>query len=165
MFHAQRRYPFDEFVQVLHHEIRPPIETFAEALQREYPALKIEFVSVTTAQSPDFPHLLDLNSYRLGIDCQFSDDTHADYNELDLAIFLQQREATDYPRLSAWVGWLVDEESGGDWGVGTIYTSTIEGLDYAPHRLELLQRALPSYFKSFRQEIVRKLSGELTQAR
>ncbi len=165
LFQAQRRYPFDEIVQVLDHELMPPIEAFAEDLQQEYPALKIEIVTKSATQSPDSPHLLDLHSYRLGVDCQFSDDIHADYNEIDLAIFLQQREATAYPGLSAWVGWLVDEESGGDWGVDTVYTSTIEGLDYAPHRLDLLQTALPSYFKSFRKEIVRKLSGELTQAR
>lgn len=99
LFQAQRRYPFDEIGQVLEHEIRPAIEAFAEALQREYPDLKITFASASATQSPDWPHSLYLHSYRLGIDCQFSDDIHADYNELDLAVWLHQSEATTYPVL------------------------------------------------------------------
>ncbi len=165
LFQAQRRYPFDEIVRVLEHEIRPPIEAFAAALRREYPDQKIEFVSASATQSPDFPHSLYLHSYRLGVSCQFSDDAHTAYNKLDLAIYLQQREATAYPKLDAWVGWLVDEESGGDWGVDIVYKAIIGGQDYAPHYLDLLLKALPSYFKSFRKELARKLSGELADPR
>lgn len=77
-----------------------------------------------------------------------------------MAICLQQREATAYPRLNAWVGWLVDEESGGDWGIDIVYDAIATGQDYAPHIVELLQEALPSYFNSFREEIVRKLSDQ-----
>ncbi len=161
LFQAQRRYPFDEIVRALEGEIRPSVEAFAETLQREYPDLKIEFVSADATQLPDFPHSLYLHSYRLGIDCRFSDDIHADYNELDLAIFLQQREATAYPRLTAWVGWLVDEENGGDWGVDITHKTLSGNQDYAPHQLDLLRDALPGCFMSFRKEITRKQSGEL----
>ncbi len=132
LFRVQRRYPFDEIVRVLEHEIRPPVEAFAEALQREYRDLKIAFVSAVGTQSSDIPHPLYLHSYRLRVDCRFSDDAHADYNELDMAICLQQREATAYPRLTAWVGWLVDEESGGDWGIDIVYDAIATGQDYAP---------------------------------
>jgi hypothetical protein len=41
LFQAQRRYPFEEIVKELEHQIRPPIEVFAEAVQRDYPDLKI----------------------------------------------------------------------------------------------------------------------------
>lgn len=165
LFVAQRRYPFDEIVRVLEHEVKPSIEGLAQALQREYPDLKIEFASVTATQSSDSPQSLYVYSYRLGITCQFSDDVHADYNELDLAIFLQQLYATAYPRLSAWVGWLVDEESGGDWGVDIVYESMSRDQDYAPHLLNLLHTALPSYFMSFQEEITRKLLGEIALPR
>lgn len=117
--------------------------------------LKIEFGSARATQSPDFPHSLYLHSYRLGVDCLFSDDAHADYNELDLAVTLQQREATEYPRLRAWVGWLVNEESGGDWGLDIVYDAMGGAGDYAPHQLGLLQKALPSYFKSFGKRLSR----------
>lgn len=165
LFHAQRRYPFDEIVRVLDREIEPPVKAYAAALQREYPDLKIEFVRTSAIRSPVYPDSLYLHSYRLGIDCQFSDDAHADYNQLDLSIRLQQREATTYPQLSALVGWLVDEESGGDWALDVVFHAIAPDLDYAPHDLEMLQKALPSYFTSFRTEIVRTLSGEQPNSR
>ena len=164
LFHAQRRYPFDEIVGVLENEIRPRIEALAEALQREYPNLTIAFVQEHKTSSPDSHHSLYLHSYQLGISCQFSDDAHADYNTLDLAIFLQQNEATSYPQLRAWVGWWVDEESGGDWGLDIVYESTMRNQDYAPHLLTLLHVALPSYFESFRETIAGKLSEKAEDA-
>jgi hypothetical protein len=157
LFQAQRRYPFDEIVHVLDRQVRPPVEAFAEALQREYPDFNIEFVRASPEQHPAW----NAHSYRLGIDCQFSSDAHADYNQLKLSIWLQQREATAYPRLSASVGWLVDEESGGDWGLDVVHDAMYGAGDYAPHQVQLLQNALPSYFDSLREEIVRKLSGDL----
>jgi hypothetical protein len=160
LFHAQRRYPFDEVVQVLEHEIRPPVEAFAEALRQAFPDLNIAFVSASATRSPDGPRSLFLHSYRLGIDCRFSDDAHADYNELDLSIWLQQREATAYPRLRALVGWLVDEESGGDWGLDITCDVSPVG-DYAPHQVALVQKGLPSCFERFRKDIARKLLGDL----
>jgi len=159
LFRAERRYPFDEIVQVLEREIRPPIEAFFESLKQEFPNLKINFASKNSTASAE-QRSLSLHSYSLRIECQFSDDVHADYNELDLAVFLRQSNATDYPHLNAWVGWLVDEESGGDWGVDIKYKSTLEQLNYAPHLVNLLQRGLPGHFQSFRQEIARKQSGK-----
>jgi hypothetical protein len=161
LFQAQRRLPFDEIVGVLEREIRPPVEAFAEALQREYPDLKTAFVSESATQSPDWPHSRYLHSYRLGIDCQFSDDTHADYNQLNLSIWLQQNIATAYPRLHASVGWLVDEESGGDWGLDIVCNALGPVGDYAPYQVGLLKKALPSYFESIQKEIVRKRTGDL----
>lgn len=139
----------------------PRIEAFVQTLRQEYPDLSLTFVSKRITGATKWPQSLYLHSYRLGVDCRFSDELHENYNELDLTIFLRQKEATAYPQLSAYVGWLVDEESGGDWGVDVVHTSMIEGLDYAPHQLDLLRQALPSYFKSFRSEIVHKQSGEL----
>lgn len=165
LFQAQRRYPIDEIVQVLEHEVGPPIEAFAETLQREYPDLKIEFVRARATPSPHWPHAFDLHSHRLGIDCQFSDDAHADYNQLKLSVWLQQRDATAYPRLQAWVGWLVDEESGGDWGLDVVYDATRGFGEYAPHQVGLLKNALPSYFERFRKEVVRKRSEDLAEPR
>jgi hypothetical protein len=163
VFQAQRRYPFDDIVRRLEHEIRPGIETFAAALQQEYPDLSIAFDRQVPAPAEDGSQSVYLHQYRLGMSCQFSDDAHTDYNELDLAIFLQQRDATTYPHLWGWVGWLVEEESGGDWGVEIVYQSTLRELDYAPYLVDLLHRALPSYVNHFRKELVRKLSGELSQ--
>jgi hypothetical protein len=157
VFQAQRRYPFDDIVRRLEHEIRPLIEAFAEALRQEYPDLTIAFGSERTTQAEGFP----LHHYRLGIDCQFSDEAHADYNQLRLAIFLQQRDGASYPHLWAWVGWLVDEESGGDWGVDIVYQTMLMELDYTPQYVELLHRDLPSYVASVRKELTRKLSGEV----
>jgi hypothetical protein len=161
LFHAQRRYPFGEIVRMLDREVRPPVEAFAEALQLEYPDVKIRFAREQATPSPDWPHSLYLHSYRLGIDCQFSDDAHADYNQLHLSIWLQQLEATAYPQLYASVGWLVDEESGGDWGLDVVSDAIGGAGDYAPHRVQLLQKALPRGFKSVQNEIIRKLSGDL----
>jgi hypothetical protein len=161
LFHAQRRYPFDEIVRVLDREIRPPVEACAEALRREYPDVDIQFARARATRSPEWPHSLYLHSYRLGIDCRFSGDAHADYNQLDLSIWLQQDEATAYPRLRTSVGWLVDEEGGGDWGLDVVCDAMYGAGDYAPHQVILLQKALPRCFKSVRDEIVRKLSEDL----
>lgn len=161
LFHAQRRYPFDEIVELLEQEIRPPIEAFSELLRQEYPNLKIEFDSRSARRPSDGSPSLYLHSYRLGIDCQFSDDIHTDYNNLALSVFLQQREATEYPKLHTSVGWLVDEESGGEWGLDIVAESAIRSLDYTPHHIDLLQKELSRYFNSFRKEMTRKQSGDL----
>jgi hypothetical protein len=134
-------------------------------VQRDYPDLKLPFASENATHSPHLPHSLYLHYYRLGVSCQFSDDAHEDYNRLELTVYLHQREATAYPSLTAWVSWLVDEEGEGDWGVDTVHQSMIEGFDYAPHQLEVLQRALPFHFRSFREQIVRKLTRDLDDSR
>jgi hypothetical protein len=157
LFQAQRRYPFDEIVRVLENEIRPPIETLAVTLQREYSDLKIAFVHMDSTQSPNFP---PLHSYELGITCRFSDDIHAKDNELHLSIFLQQLNATEYPRLSTYIGWSVDEESGGDWGIDIVYDALDGVQDYSPQHMDLLRQEMPDYIIHFREEISRKLSGE-----
>jgi hypothetical protein len=161
LLQVQRRFPFDEIVGVLEHEIRPPVKGFAEALHREYPDLKIQFDSATFTKSSDWPHSLYLHSYRLGIGCQFSDDAHADYNQLDLSIWLQQVNATAYPQLHASVGWLVDEETGGDWGLDVVCDALGPVGDYAPYQLNLLKQGLPRCFERYRKEIDRKRTGDL----
>jgi hypothetical protein len=165
LFEAQRRYPFEEIVDELERQIRPPMEVFAKAVQRDYLDLKIPFTSENATHSPHYPHALYLHFYQLSVSCQFSDDAHADYNRLELTVYLQQREATTYPSLTAHVSWLIDEESGGDWGLDIVHRSMMDGFDYAPHQLDLLQRALPLHFRSFREQILGKLSGELESSR
>jgi hypothetical protein len=161
LFQAQRRFPFEEVAGVLEREIRPRVDAFAEALHQEYPDLKVQFDSTSETQSQSFPHSIFLHSYRLGILCQFSDDTHADYDQLDLSIRLQQDNATTYPELHALVGWLVDEESGGDWGLDVVCDALGPVGDYAPYQLGLLKQGLPGCFERFRKEIDRKRTGDL----
>ncbi len=62
------------------------------------------------------------------------------------------------PQLQASVGWLVDEENGGDWGLDIVCDVSPVG-DYAPHQVAQLQKGLPSCFARFRKEVARKLSG------
>jgi hypothetical protein len=160
-FLAQRRYPFDEIVGVLEREIRPQVEAFAESIRREYPDLKVQFDSVSATKVSGWPHSLYWRSYRLGILCQFSNDAHADYNQLDLSIWLQQDSATAYPRLHASVGWLVDEETGDDWGLDMVCDALGPVGDYAPYHLNLLKQGLPRCFERYGKEIERKRTGDL----
>jgi hypothetical protein len=156
LFRAQRRYLFDEVAQALESSFRLPVEAFAEALRQDYPDLSIEIISKRTALRPEQPNTQDSRAYHLGIHCQFSADAHLDFNQLDLLILLLQIDAATYPHLQAWVGWLIDEESGGDWGLDIVYDA-IGGIgDYSPHHLDLLRQALPIYFERFRSEVARK---------
>jgi len=157
LFQAQRRYPFDEIVREMERQLKPPVEKFAANLQRAYPTMRVEFICANPSAKPNAPRSIYAHSHQLGIHCQFSDDAHADHNQLHLSIFLQQSEATSYPRLRAWVGWLIDEESGGDWGLDMVYTTLVD-LDYTPHLLESLRKNLSGYFEKLTEEIDRKLA-------
>jgi hypothetical protein len=156
LFQAQRRYPFDEIVREMENQLEPPIEAFTASLQRTYPELRIAFIHQDVPTSARARYL---HSYQLSIQCQFSDDEYADYNQLHLSIFLQQSEATSYPLLRAWLGWLTDEESGGDWGVDIVSTTIVDGLDYAPHFIGLLRKDLPKFFEKLTEEIDQKLAN------
>ena len=156
-FRAQRRYPFEEIEQALEARIRPDIETFAKALREEFPGFAISFTSATTSPA-GAPAVRDERIYRLGVDCRVTEDVHADYGQLVLSVYLRQINGAAYPKLDAWAGWLVDEESGNDWGVEVFDRPLAGGLDYAPHQLDLLRRALPGSFMRIRAELGRKRS-------
>jgi hypothetical protein len=152
LFEAQRRYPFEEIMELSEIKIRSSVEAFAEALRQDYPDLEIRF----TRQLPyhQYPKY-----YLLAVHCLYA-TTDSDYDELGLKIELQQDEATQYPSLTGEVGWVItDDES-------YSRTEVIDELKtnymiYTPHQIDALQAALPRFYESFRKELSRKQSGEL----
>jgi hypothetical protein len=153
LFQAKRRLSFDGFVSRLEQEILPPTQTFADQLKREFPDLHITCEKLSNTSFVKY-HAY----YNITLMCRFTDDIHADYNMLEFAVTLRQRDATSYPLIVPFVGWLVDEESGGDWGLDVVYRTFTGNTEALPHIVDLLVRALPGYFRAFRSEIDKHLA-------
>lgn len=148
LFEAKRRISFDELVQRLEQRIFTPMQQFAEVIQHEFPQYTTQFTAIRqqTQQDVDF--------YALQIETRLTEDRHKDYNVLLSVVSLRLRDFAQYPKISAFIGWLVDEESGDDWGLDIVYqTYPPDQLEAQWHHVELIERGLPSQFQAFRKAL------------
>jgi hypothetical protein len=152
LFEAQRRYPFEEIMHLAEFKIRVSVEGFAETLRQDYSDLEIRFTrQLPYAQYPKY--------YLLAVDCLYA-NTDGDYDDLQLKIELQQNEATQYPRFTGEVGWVITDNEDYD-RTEVIDELKSNSMIYTPHQIDALQAALPRFYESFRKQLSRKQSGEL----
>jgi hypothetical protein len=153
LFQAKRRLSFDGFVSRLEQEILPPTQTFADELKREFPGCHIKVETDRRRKTS-----IDYDLYSITLGCRLTDDMHANYNMLDFSITLRQHDATGYPLINATVGWLVDEEPGGEWGLDVV-SRQANNEEAREQILNMLIDSFPHHFEIIRREIKQHLEA------
>jgi len=151
LFRAQRRVPFKSIIDWLQEQIRPGLEEALSAFEDGYPDYTFTLTDKThTRSESDEPR-----QYVLGLKCVLDEesDDPVGYNVLDFSIVVNQMYPTDYPKLGAHIGWLVDREGGDDWGLDIVYRPIPWEQDVADHVLKNLFKSMPASLRHFRSEL------------
>ncbi len=155
-FTAKRRIPFDELVHWLRENVHPYLQNVVEEIEREFKEIQTH-MRITHEQNN--PKLLYSSYHCIEIDCRLrSEPTIEEHNTVVLSIGVSQMHETSYPILFGYVGWLVDRESGDDWGIEKVFD--LNQLDLAVNESSLLTmiRDLPY----LRQHLVNELTDLTT---
>ena len=154
LLQARRRLPFAHIVTRLEQEMLPSVQAFADELRHKFPDLHITCeANRSSGGSPFSPH----NGYSIILMCRFTDDLHASYNMLQFGVGLRQQYGTDYPLINAHVGWLVDEESGGDWGLDVVRKQFSEAVEVDDSIITMLVTTMYNDLMAFKREIEQHL--------
>ena len=148
---AKRRIPFNDIVNWLELNVLPFVKEVAVEVEQEHKEVKAHF---QTYHYENHPRFAIKNNYSIGIECRLREEPEIEErNTVVLRVGVRQFDATSYPKLYGFVGWLVDEESGGDWGLETVYDLNPLELDFKESDFEYGTRHLP--------ELRRRLINEL----
>lgn len=151
----QRRIRFDEFVHGLERHILHSVTQIAEDVRRISPAVDVKLQVGRIGKNLQWPEQV---SYHMTVRCHIGDKKVIVGNVVQLSIYLTQLTLTSYPMISADVAWLVDEESGGDFGLEMVSELFHGQKEATEGTLELLQRGLPHLHQKLRSAIQERLS-------
>lgn len=116
---AKRRIPFDKLVQWSEENVLPFAQEVATEVEQKFEGIEAK---VHVGQATGELDLPIQYSYDISVECRLRDVTEIEGNTVELAFGLQQRDATSYPTVYGHVGWLVDEEGEGDFGLDTVFS-------------------------------------------
>lgn len=153
---VQRRMQFDDIVAWLEDNILPLVTEMAEELPQTFPGLVVELLSRRVA--PD-PHWKQRRDYFVRVECRLDQLLGLRDNVIQLSIDLSQYDDASYPRITADVAWLVDEESGGDWGLDVINRLFPDNQQVHDGILQIIKTRLPSLYQALQQAITARLQG------
>lgn len=153
---AGRRYPFDELVKWFEQHVLPLAQDIATDIQREFQDV-IAQVRVTHHENETGRNGVEYY-YRISVTCRRRGmPMIEERNSVELSVGLRQFDATSYPTIYGYVGWLVDKESGNDWAIETVADLFPSNNKVELHGLDYLKRSLPS----LRQYLWRELEEHL----
>lgn len=149
MFLAKRRIPFNDIIDWLELNVLPFVKNVATEVEQEYIEVKADF-QVNLYEN--HPSMAIKNNYSIGIECRLRGKPNIEErNILILEVGVSQFDATSHPKLFGFVGWLVDEESRGEWDVEKVYDLnplnqefTENDFEYVTRKLSMLRQYLIS---------------------
>ena len=147
VFDAQRRIPFKEVIKWLELYAVQFVKNVAAEVEKEFKDVKADF---QIRHYENHPRYSTRNLYLISIECRLrSEPKIKEHNTVKMAIGVSQSRAISQPVFIEFVGWLVDEESGGDWGIKTVVDFNQLGMpvseintDYSKERLLTLRKLL-----------------------
>jgi len=150
LLHLQRRIPFDELQRWYETHIAPPLEKFTAQIQHEFPQFTTVFKS--ERKPTEFA-----NEFNLRIETRLTDNSNASYNEIHLEVGINLSDLPRYPQIVAYVGWLVDPDDNGDWGVDVVCRNVVSGAEAVPLMLGMLEGDLHFQCQAFREELQKRV--------
>ena len=154
---ASRRVPFSDIERWFQVNVLPFVEELAAEIRQEFSNLGAHVsVSHRDGSESSVPAYL----YDISIECRrLTEDRIKDRNTVVLIVGARQRDAVSLPIASAIVGRLVNEESGGDWGI-EIVANIVDEREVSPDYLDReVVRTLPTLRDHMLTE-VKKLSQD-----
>ncbi len=145
--------PFNEIVLWLEQNIVPHTRKWSKELEQDFEKIKVRL-------DVDHTHPLSVSEYcfYITLKCRFVDDDDFDeligskLLDLELTISLSQMDIASQPKINAFVSWLIDEESGGDFGLEHVSLIFLDQ-DVNKDTLQKLQRSLPRLYQDLRSTI------------
>ncbi len=157
-FLAKRRIPFSELIEWLELNALPLVKEVAAEVERGFVDVKSHF---RVNHYEDHPRLARKNNYSIEVECRLRNEPEIqEANTVMLSIGVRQIDATSYPILYGFVGWLVDEESGGDWGIDTVYNLNQLNLEVSESGLIYKKREFPMLRQHLLNEVAKLTSGK-----
>jgi hypothetical protein len=151
---VQRRMQFDDIVEWLEDNILPLATEIAEELPQTFPGLAVELLSRRVAPNP---HWKQRRDYFVRVECRLDQLLGTRDNVIQLSIDLSQYDEANYPRITADVAWLVDEESGGDWGLDVISWLFPDNQQVHDGILQIVETGLPVLYNALEAAITERL--------
>lgn len=151
---VQRRMAFDDIVEWLEDNILPLATEMAEELPQTFPGLAVELLSRRVAPNPQWKQRRD---YFVRVECRLDQLLGTRNDVIQLSIDLSQLDGASYPRITADVAWLVDEESGGDWGLDVISRLFPDNQPVHEGILQIIEANLSLLYHALQQAIVERL--------
>jgi hypothetical protein len=149
--HAKRRIPFDEIVKWLELNILPFVKELTTEVEQEFENIKTHF---QVSHRDDSTKSVGRYNYSINIDCRRRDEPQVrEGNTITMSVGVSQYDAASYPILYGFVGWLVDEESGGDFGLDTVFNLNPLNLEVHEGALNQLKKLLPTIRQYLLKEI------------
>jgi hypothetical protein len=142
--------PFDKLVLRLEQSVLPLMQKWSKELERDFESTRIRLDAV---RSDNHPRLPQQYSYHITIECGEKDAHKPKLGDLTFAINLSQFDTKSDPTISAYVGMLVDEESGNDWGIRPISVLFPHSQKVEEGVLERLDNSLPDLYQSLRKAL------------
>ncbi|NUQ37298.1 MAG: hypothetical protein HUU23_05770 [Caldilineales bacterium] len=144
--HIKPRLPFAELAAWLDGEIFPAVQALAGDAAGLATRVRLDHAEDDPRRDTRFQHSIHL-------ECRGQAEEEMEI--LAVAAGARQVSATSYPILFAYVGWLVDEESDGSFGVDAVYDFNPLHLEAHPDSLGRLQQALPLLRRHFHAQLQR----------
>ena len=112
---AQRRLPFDEIAMWMDENILPNVKMLGGQIMQEFGEIKTYLES---GRGQDYLG----EFYHISLECRRIEELKREEgNTVGMFYHIRQIAPSSYPEINAEVGWLVDEESGDDWGIHIVY--------------------------------------------
>lgn len=139
----QPRLPFAGLAAWLDQAIFPAVQALAAAAPDPAPWVWVDHAEDDPGRVTRFQHSIHL-------ECR--EQVEGEPAILAVAAGVRQISATSYPILFAYVGWLVDEESDGSFGVDAVYEFNPLHLEAHAGSLTRLAQALPTLRRHFQEQ-------------
>ena len=147
---VKRRMPFGEIVQWLEQNVLPFVQNVAAEIEQRF-----EGITATVHTNRTENGVPNQYSYHISIECRLRDVAEIEFNTVMLSVGVTQYDGASYPMIYGHVGWLVDEESGGDFGIDLVTNLFPRKLEVHPGILDELKRSLPRLDRDLRREVER----------
>lgn len=154
-FMARRRIPFVKLTGWLKENAYPYLQQAVYEIEQDF-----EEIQTILRMIDDKDSKFSFNNFRIEVECRRkSEPTIEERNTILLSIGIRQLYETSIPVIFGFVGWLVDQESGDDWGIDTIYDLNQLNLEVNESQLIDIERQLPY----LRQHLVNELMNLTTR--
>jgi len=142
----KRRTPYLESARWLEQHVLPFFQKAAAELEREFDGSTRLWVG--DPPSPTADH----GSYGMSIECRRPGTAEIEGDAILFYVELKQRDAASQPKVHAEVAWLVDEESGGEFGFAPVRRlfPGDDGFEAAPYILEMVEQGVPGLYRELR---------------
>jgi hypothetical protein len=147
---VKRRIQFDDIVHWLEKQVLPFVINAAEEIKHSFADVATK---VHVNRRDNDPHSTRQYSYLIDLSCHLGGKAQIGAKTVLLSIDLAQFDATSYPEIHASVGWLIDEENDGSFGLDLVYNLFSGNQEVHEGILQMVKSSLPDLYQHLKVAI------------